>query len=123
MKVYTSYYSNMSNMYKDYAVVAISTSVPKWFPVRIQRLRELTPDWSIVEGVHNGTITEEEYTRVYNEKLATLDKKLIQKELELISAANDNKDVVLCCYESPSKFCHRHLVAKWLDMDITELRA
>ena len=25
-----------------------------------------------------------------------------------------NKDIALVCYEKPSDFCHRHLVAKWL---------
>ena len=25
------------------------------------------------------------------------------------------RDIVLVCYEGPSKFCHRHLVAEWLN--------
>ena len=24
------------------------------------------------------------------------------------------KDVVLLCYETPEKFCHRHIAAQWL---------
>ena len=26
-----------------------------------------------------------------------------------------DKDVALVCYEKPSDFCHRHLVADWLN--------
>lgn len=122
MNIYTSYYSAMASRYEDYAIVSISTSVPKWFPVRMLRMKELVPPWEIVEGIHNGEITEEEYTRVYKEQLSKLDRDLILKELDAISTINDNKDVVLCCYEAPNKFCHRKLVAKWLDCDVTELR-
>ena len=25
------------------------------------------------------------------------------------------KDIILLCYETPEKFCHRHSVAKWLN--------
>ena len=28
------------------------------------------------------------------------------------------KDVVLLCYEKPPQFCHRHLVAKWLEKEL-----
>jgi uncharacterized protein (DUF488 family) len=35
------------------------------------------------------------------------------------------EDAILLCWESPEKFCHRHLVADWLskklDIKITEL--
>lgn len=122
MNIYTSYYSAMASRYEDYAIVSISTSVPKWFPVRMLRMKELIPPWEIVEGIHNGEITEEEYTRVYKEQLSKVDRELILKELDAISTINDNKDVVLCCYEAPNKFCHRKLVAEWLDCDVTELR-
>ena len=27
----------------------------------------------------------------------------------------NGKDVALCCYEKPGDFCHRHLVAKWMN--------
>lgn len=31
---------------------------------------------------------------------------------------NDLKDKILLCYEKPSDFCHRHLVAKWLNRNL-----
>jgi len=36
------------------------------------------------------------------------------------------EDAVLLCWEKPGKFCHRHLVAKWLSeklgIEVTELK-
>ena len=28
---------------------------------------------------------------------------------------SDNRDIALLCFEKPSDFCHRHLVASWLN--------
>lgn len=46
-----------------------------------------------------------------SEVLNLLDAKTIYEELSKMSGG---KDIVLICYEKPSDFCHRHLVAKWL---------
>lgn len=29
----------------------------------------------------------------------------------------DSEDIALICYEKPSDFCHRHLVAEWLNQN------
>ena len=36
---------------------------------------------------------------------------------DLINSVNDHigKEICLICYEKPSDFCHRHLVADWLN--------
>ena len=43
--------------------------------------------------------------------------------LEFISNGND---VALCCFEEPDKFCHRHLIAEWLNetlnLDVQEYK-
>lgn len=33
----------------------------------------------------------------------------------LLNNESDNHDVCLLCYETPEKFCHRHLVCNWLN--------
>jgi len=25
-----------------------------------------------------------------------------------------DRDIILCCYEKPGEFCHRHVLANWL---------
>lgn len=44
--------------------------------------------------------------------LVDLDPQQVYKDLKAMSKG---KDVALVCYETPQKFCHRHLVAKWLE--------
>lgn len=41
------------------------------------------------------------------------DKEVLSK-LDVHSVAKKLNGYVLVCYEKPSDFCHRHLVAKWL---------
>lgn len=59
--------------------------------------------------------TEQYYN--YKEVLNTLNPKKIYKDL--------GKDAVLLCWEGSGKFCHRHIVAEWLSINlgitITEL--
>lgn len=47
--------------------------------------------------------------RYYNEVLSALDPRKV---------VNDLGDAVLLCYEKPNTFCHRRLVASWLEASI-----
>lgn len=114
MNVYTSYYANLSRDLKGLVPVAISTSVPQWFPWIVEEMRVLVPGWNLVNGIKSGVITSDEYTECYLKKLNQLDKASIWVELENISKRNDNRDLVLLCYERRGEFCHRHIVANWL---------
>lgn len=97
---------------------AISLSAPIWydgisyFP--------LAPSWELLNKYkqdHN----EKEYTEVFNNQLNRLNAEEIYKdfmgmlEINNMLEADYRKDnVVLLCWESPEKFCHRHLVGDWL---------
>lgn len=35
--------------------------------------------------------------------------------IAIFSEISEGKDCALVCYEAPDKFCHRHLVAEWLN--------
>lgn len=119
MKIYTSYYARMKNLFSKYTVVAISTSVPEWFP-NAYTLRELCPGWDLVNGIKSGSITKEEYTEKYKLKLSMYNPKEVRSTLRGIYQET-GKDIVLCCYERPEDFCHRHIVAEWLGPDVKEL--
>lgn len=111
MKLYTSNYArNGSNP----NAVAISIRPPDWY--RGRTYADLAPTWEIVMGVKQGTITNDEYTRRY---------KLILSKLDPHTTVNNlGEGAILLCYESPDKFCHRHLVAEWLrgaGYDVQEL--
>ena len=71
----------------------------------------------------NSFISEAEYTRMYKE---ILDK--LKSDGALSGFVEDLKEhdkVLLLCYEGKYKFCHRHILAEYLNkhyaLDITEL--
>jgi hypothetical protein len=95
----TSYFS--SKLWHGKNAVAISRGIPKWYKGRAYKV--LAPSWELIRI--KGT---EEYTRRYrNEVLNRLDPKKVYKDL--------GDDAILLCWEKPGEFCHRRLVAKWLE--------
>ena len=60
------------------------------------------------------------YTKLYKEQLSKLDKEQVIKDLQKLSEQTGGNDIALCCYEVPTDFCHRHIVAEWLN-DGTDL--
>lgn len=108
MKIYTGYYGNMK-AYRGMACVAISLSIPKWLTVQLPNCRELNPKPYMLH------MDKEPYTAAYNRILDSLSPQDIVAFLERVS---DGKDVVLLCFEKPGDFCHRQLVAEWLNKNL-----
>lgn len=119
----TSYYAR----YKGENGVSIAGWPPEWYTGR--QFKKLAPKWnffstykeelkSIEKRFEKGFITESqkriligcaEKTYVYHyykQVLDYLDPKQVYEEL--------GADAVLLCWETPEKFCHRHIVAEWL---------
>ena len=69
----------------------------------------LKPPQNLVLDYKSGKITEKEYTRIYKEQLNNLDP---------FQVYNDLKDSILLCWEPPGRFCHRHLVSKWISTNV-----
>lgn len=66
-------------------------------------------------------------TRNYKDiVLNNVKRQTVFEELLSISQKEKTDKVVLLCYESPEKFCHRHLVADWLNegtgMNVQEIK-
>lgn len=108
MKIYTSYFSNAKKLgANDIEIIGIALYPPKWFAG--VSIKSLAPSYSIFKYSN----TEEEYiARFKAEVLSRLDAKSIY---ERIKSFSNGKDVALCCFEKPYEFCHRHLVAEWLN--------
>lgn len=95
--------------------IAICAKCPPWFKGKVYK--KLAPKyWFFKQYKKDGDAKfyEEKYRE---EVLSKLDPKVVFKEL--------GSDAVLLCYESPEKFCHRHIVAKWfketLNIKVKEL--
>ena len=108
----TSYYA-LNADHKD--AVAISAKVPDFYKGKCYK--KLAPSWSIFNEWKKSGNTERYIERFYKEILGPLDPKKVFDDL------GDN--AILLCYEKPGIFCHRHIVADWLNMllglEITEL--
>ena len=106
--IYTGYYSKVKD-YKSSGFTVVSISRTEPFPVD-GKLTALCPDEKILWGYKNGEIDEMEYTSLY---LDQLDRVGIRNILAGIHSFGDN--VVLLCWESPEKFCHRHILADYIN--------
>lgn len=114
MKIYTSYFSNMKAFCKMGIVpVSIARFSPRWYSGL--RYTEVAP-YSYMLG---DKCSREEYIERYNTILSHFSPSEVVKKLESLS---QGKDVALCCYEKPSDFCHRHLLAEWLSKNGYEVK-
>lgn len=120
----TTYFAQLRNLPKNIIPVSICGKAPDWYN-GIQ-YKKLAPKWAFfLEWKRNHD--NDYYVEHFNlEVLEPLDALRVVTELqgllpEDIKAIMDapfyiNQDwhIALVCYEKPTDFCHRHLVAKWL---------
>ena len=105
MKIYTGYYGNLK-AYAGMTLVGISVGVPKWISFEIPNCRCLNPKPYMLK------LEKEPYTAAYERILAELDPKQV---VDYLTRLSNGRDVVLLCYEKPQDFCHRQIVADWLN--------
>lgn len=110
MKIYTSYFANLKNLEKeDVFPIGICCYPPKWF--NGPNLAAIAPTQDILEKCKS---SHAEYEKRYRAEVLSIFKD-INILINRIYYISGGKDVALCCYEKPSDFCHRHIVAKWLE--------
>lgn len=107
MKIYTSYFANLAKLKKAGIVpVGIAIYQPKWFVGFNYKV--VAPRYNMISQGY----PQDQYVREYKNILSTLSPKRVVDDLQRISGG---KDIALLCYEKPSDFCHRHLLAEWLN--------
>lgn len=109
MKIYTSYFSNLTNIPDNVIPITICGKVPKGYVG--EDFKKLAPKY---EFWHEWTINHDDSYYVKHFQAEVLDILDVDGVVKRLSEISGGKDVVLICYESPEKFCHRHLVADWL---------
>lgn len=107
--IYTSYFGAIRKLPHSIIPISICGKVPKsWNGLQY---RKLSPKYNFFmewKRMHDN----EFYIQHFNDEvLSQLDPNKVVEDLYKLSGG---KDVALICYEIPSDFCHRHLVAKWL---------
>ena len=108
--IYTGYYSKI----KEHAdsgltLLSISRTKPEFAKSCID-IPQLFPSNKILWDYKKGKIDEMEYTSKYLDQLNELG---VDRIIKMIQIFGDN--VVLLCWESPEKFCHRHILADYIN--------
>ena len=112
MEIKTGYFAK-GKKYKElgYTIVSVARFNPRgWTGIH---LIELAPQARLVFAYKEGQLSQEDFIDKYREYLSR-NVYLIKSTIDDLKKFNVDK-VVLCCYEKPSDFCHRHELAKFLN--------
>ena len=114
--IYTSYFAKLKSLPENIIPISICGKAPDWY--KGLQYKKFAPKYGFfMEWKKNHD--NDYYIKCFNEQV--LDKlNVLTVMRDLIDLANSTeyhigKEIVLICYEKPSDFCHRHLVAEWLN--------
>jgi len=114
-RIYTSYFANWRK-FQDKFTVSIARFDPKYATVDFvaRKVNDcIAPNVNTLNAIKSGEISQKEYEEQYLHQLnASVRGADFIRYLLAISAG---KDIVLLCYEKYGDFCHRHILAKWLN--------
>lgn len=107
MNIFTSYFAKAKNLDESrFCVVSIARFVPRGF--KGVRCSSLAPSRELLHDYKSG-LSESSYKVRYLKELG--DSVHIHEVFESLVPFCKGRDLVLCCYESGDKFCHRHLLS------------
>ena len=108
--IYTSYFAAIRKLPDYIEPVSIARRSPTWYAGKTYL--KLAPPWDILEKYKRDG-NEADYIQAYRERvLSRLNPDEVVRELY---AGTSKSGIALICYEKPGDFCHRHLVADWLN--------
>lgn len=115
--IYTSYFAKLKSLPSDIVPISICGKAPDWY--KGLQYKELAPKYNFfMQWKENQD--NDYYIKCFNEQvLNRLSPHTVITELYVLSKG---KDVALICYEKSSDFCHRHLVAHWLNEHMIECK-
>lgn len=108
----TSYYAKAVK-YPDTFRIGISLSKPSYAATNCD-LKWLAPTWEMLAR-YKKDHDENAYIFKYLDMLAKKDATL-EYLVERMLLKEKKQNVLLLCWEAPDKFCHRHLLAKYLNV-------
>lgn len=121
--IYTSYFANLKKLPSNVIPISICGKAPDWYQ-GIQ-YKVLAPKYGFfmewkkthdndyyIEHFNSDVLSNLDYREVLT-KLQSLVPTEIRDNLQENIWDSPDWHIALICYENPSDFCHRHLVAKW----------
>lgn len=112
-KIYTGYFAKLKK-YEEVGLIPVSIAgkAPAFYAGR--QYKVFAPTWEIFSQWKSGCIDNFEYTELF--KRNVLDK--LDKNVVLHNLLDIGESIVLLCYEKSGDFCHRHIVADWLESEL-----
>ena len=115
----TGYFARLKDYQKiNLTPISIAAKAPIWY--KGDEYKKLAPKWSFYSEWKNGSHKGDNdyYIKHFKEEiLDKLDPEQVLRELEGFSGVSED-NIILLCYEKTGTFCHRHLVADWLNQNI-----
>lgn len=113
MRIYTSYYAKSKKLPDNLVRISIAGKAPMGYSgLEYKRVAPKYGFFMEWKKTHDNNYYIEHYN---SEVLDTLDASQVYSDLKKLSNGND---CVLLCYEKSGDFCHRHLVADWLNKEL-----
>jgi len=110
--IYTGYYAKLK-LYENAGLMPISIAgkAPEFY--KGFQFKTFAPSWDIFSKWKSGEINNFQYTERFREEILNkLDKEGIRRFLDSFET-----DIILLCYEKSGDFCHRHIVADWIETE------
>ena len=111
--MYTGYFAKLKT-YEENGLIPVSIcgKAPDWY--KGNQFKVLAPKWSFFYEWKNGAHKGDNNYYIQHFKREVLDMLYYDEVINQLSAFGELDKIILLCYEKPSDFCHRHLVAEWL---------
>ena len=111
MELYTSHWGNTELADLAAVPIAISRGKPRWrLPYRYRVLGQLAPSREVFS-----IEDPDEFTAAYLAQLDELGAEKAVSDLARIGTEHGGRPLVLLCFEAPGEFCHRRILADWLE--------
>lgn len=110
--IYTSYFAKLRKLPENIIPISICGKVPDWY--KGLQYKKLAPKYDFfMEWKKNHD--NDYYIKCFKEQVTDkLDADNVIDDIGFLAGYDQTKNICLICYEKPTDFCHRHLVAKWL---------
>lgn len=122
--IYTSYFAKLKSLPDNVIPISICAKAPNWY--KGIQYKKLAPKYGFfmkwkedhdndyyIERFNLEVLESLNITSVLDDLQVSLPEEV---KIKMQSPVCRNKDwhIALVCYEKPTDFCHRHLVADWL---------
>lgn len=110
--IYTSYFVKLKSLPDHIVPISICGKAPDWYKGLQYKKLALKYDFFMKWKKNHDN---DYYIKCFNEQvLDKLNARSVIEDLEWLTDHSES-DIALICYEKPSDFYHRHLVADWFN--------